>query len=250
MKQVNENRELIKISSLCVNYENTQALCTISMSIKSSDFIGVIGPNGGGKTTLVKSILKLIKPTSGSVEYVDSKLRIGYLPQQKGIDQLFPISVLDVVLSGLQGSNLMFRPNKAQRQLAKELLEQNGLKELHKRQIGELSGGQLQRVLLCRALISEPELLILDEPTTFVDKNFEQGFYELLKQLSNKMAIVIVSHDIGTICSYVRSIACVNKHLHYHPAAQITQEILSHYDCPIQLVTHGKVAHTVLSNHN
>lgn len=249
MNSINRN-ELIRISSLCVNYDETQALTDISMSIHSDDFIGVIGPNGGGKTTLVKAILKLVEPTSGSIEYLTPKLRIGYLPQQKGIDQLFPISVLDVVLSGLQGSSLMFKPNKSQRLKAKELLEQNGLEDLYKRQIGELSGGQLQRVLLCRALISEPQLLILDEPTTFVDKSFEQGFYPLLKQLSNSMAIVIVSHDIGTICSYVRSIACVNKHLYYHTGGQITEEILSHYDCPIQLVTHGKVAHTVLCNHD
>lgn len=240
---------LIEISSLGVNYGSTEALRDVNLTISSDDFIGIIGPNGGGKTTLIKALLQLVKPTRGEVKYLKKNIKIGYLPQHKTLDTLFPISVRETVLSGLQSRNILGRPSKNDRQRALDIIAQNGIAELSNRQIGELSGGQLQRVLLSRALISEPELLILDEPTTFVDTKFERDFYDLLKQLSSKIAIIIVSHDIGTICSYVRSIACINKSLHYHPSNKITDELLSHYDCPIDLVAHGTVAHRVLINH-
>lgn len=240
---------LIEILSLGVNYGSIEALRDVNLTISSSDFIGIIGPNGGGKTTLIKALLKLVKPTFGEVKYLKKDIRIGYLPQHKTLDTLFPISVIDTILSGLQSRNIFSRPSKSDRQRALDIAIENGIAELANRQIGELSGGQLQRVLLSRALISEPELLILDEPTTFVDSKFESDFYDLLKRLSSKIAIVIVSHDIGTICSYVRSIACINKGLHYHPTNDVTEELLSHYDCPIELVAHGAVAHRILPNH-
>lgn len=240
---------LIEISSLGVNYGSIEALRDVNLTISSGDFIGIIGPNGGGKTTLVKALLKLLKPSCGEVKYLKKDIRIGYLPQHKTLDTLFPISVIDTILSGLQSRNILSRPSKSDRQRALDIAAENGIAELANRQIGELSGGQLQRVLLSRALISEPELLILDEPTTFVDSKFESDFYNLLKRLSSEIAIVIVSHDIGTICSYVRSIACINKGLHYHPTNKVTEELLSHYDCPIELVAHGAVAHRILPNH-
>lgn len=131
-----------------------------------------------------------------------------------------------------------------------ELLHKTGIEHLKNRVIGELSGGQMQRAFLCRALISKPQLLILDEPNTYVDNKFEGELYNLLKELNKEMAIVIVSHDLGTISSYVKSIACVNRQLHYHPSNIISQEQLAGYNCPIQLITHGHVPHTVLKNHN
>jgi zinc transport system ATP-binding protein len=115
--------------------------------------------------------------------------------------------------------------------------------------IGQLSGGQQQKVLLCRAIIANPELLILDEPNTYVDNKFEGELYEMLKELNERMAIVMVSHDIGTITSYVKSIACVNRSLHHHHSNRITETQLAAYDCPIQLITHGRVPHTVLEKH-
>lgn len=241
--------ELIKIQNLTVDYDTTRALENVNLTISGGDFIGVIGPNGGGKTTLVKTILGLIKPTTGTIFYANKRLEIGYLPQQKTIDERFAATVLDVVLSGLQGKNLWRKPSKEEGLYALQLLENNGIAELSDRLIGELSGGQLQRTLLCRAIISQPKLLILDEPTTYVDQKFEQNFYDLLIELNKTMAVVIVSHDVGTICSYVRSIACVNRELHYHPTADLTPELLAHYDCPIQIVAHGEVAHTILHKH-
>ncbi len=240
--------EIAKISNVSVSYDNCEALSSASLTINKSDFIGVIGPNGGGKTTLIKTILGLIKPTSGEIS-LRKGLKVGYMPQHRTLDKDFPLSVKEVVLSGLQGNSLHYRPSKTERENCDRLLKECALEDVKDRQIGELSGGQLQRVLLCRSIVSEPDLLILDEPTTYVDSRFQVSFYELLEELNAKMAIVMVSHDLGTICSYVRSIACINRTLHYHPSAEITPEILSHYDCPLKIVGHGEVAHSVLKKH-
>jgi zinc transport system ATP-binding protein len=128
-------------------------------------------------------------------------------------------------------------------------MEQMGILHLKHKAIGELSGGQMQRVFLARALIASPKLLVLDEPNTYVDKHFEESFYEILKELNEKMAIILVSHDLGIISSYVKSIACVNRHLHYHDSSEITQELLDNYPCPIDLITHGDLPHRVLKTH-
>src|SRR5690606_16857785 len=133
---------------------------------------------------------------------------------------------------------------------AMEILEMMGIAHLRKKSIGELSGGQMQRAFLGRAIISEPRLLILDEPNTFVDNKFEHDLYELLSHLNEKMAIMMVSHDVGTITTYVKTIACVNRNLHYHRSNIITQSQLAAYNCPIQLITHGEVPHTVLGEHH
>jgi len=247
-------QELVKISSVTTGYENEATLKNITFSVFDFDFIGVIGPNGGGKTTLVKLIMGLIKPYSGQIGYHEvakGKTLIGYLPQMNQIDKKFPITVKDVVLSGLMSENkIYYRFTKKDCERATNLLELTGIANLHKKPVGELSGGQLQRVFLCRALISSPRLLILDEPNTFVDNKFEYDLYEYLKILNQNMAIMLVTHDIGIVTTYVKTIACVNTYLHYHPSNQITEEQLSMYNCPVQLVTHGDLPHTVLSKHN
>lgn len=243
--------QLINIDSLWAGYEGNEVLRNVSMSVNSDDFIGIIGPNGGGKTTLVKAILGLIKPAKGSINFCDKSLKIGYLPQRHTIDTDFPATAIDVVLSGLQRSKKWWqRVDKSERLAAMELMAQTGIEHLAHREISALSGGEMQRLLLCRSLICKPQLLILDEPTTYVDSKFESNFYQIVQQLSSAMAIVMVSHDLGTICSYVKSIACVNGTLHFHPSNSITQEQLDLYDCPIQLISHGDVAHTVLHKHD
>ncbi|MDP4290655.1 MAG: ATP-binding cassette domain-containing protein, partial [Bacteroidota bacterium] len=140
--------------------------------------------------------------------------------------------------------------NKVIKKKADELLEQTGIAHLRKRPIGELSGGQLQRVFLCRALIASPRLLILDEPSSYVDNKFEKELYGILHDLNQNMAIIMVSHDVGTITSYVKTIACVNRQLHYHHSNIITEEQLADYNCPIQIISHGDVPHTVLEHHH
>lgn len=243
--------QLINIKNCSAAYGDKTVLCSVNFSVNERDFIGVIGPNGGGKTTLIKLILNQVQPVNGEVVLHDSiKGKIGYLPQYSTIDRAFPISVNEVVLSGLQSHKGLFgRYSTADRELVAKTLELCGIKHLEKRSTSEISGGELQRALLCRAIISNPKLLILDEPNSYVDNKFEKELYELLKKLNENMAIIMVSHDIGTITSYVKSIACVNRSLHYHNSNIITQQQLLQYDCPILLVAHGEIPHTVLSEH-
>ncbi|MBU2650009.1 MAG: ATP-binding cassette domain-containing protein [Bacteroidetes bacterium] len=246
-------QKILEVRSLDVSYNGYKALQDVNLDVYDHDFIGIIGPNGGGKTTLVKSILGLIKPSKGSIGYLfdQEKSPIGYLPQIHQFDFRFPMSVLEVVLSGM--SNNRFFPNrirKEHKEKAHSLLQEMGIVDLSRKPIGELSGGQMQRVFLCRAIISGPKLLILDEPNTFVDAKFEHDLYKNLVKLNQHMAILLVSHDVGTISYYIRSIACVNRKLHYHDSNKITNDQLASYDCPIQIITHGHVPHTVLKDHS
>ena len=211
--------ELLELKGITAGYEQAVVLRDVNLTIREHDFIGIIGPNGGGKTTLLKVILGLLKPFSGEIVYhVTKQSLFGYLPQNSRFDARFPISVKEVVFGN--------------------------------RPIGELSGGQMQRVFLCRAIISSPKILILDEPSTYVDANFENEFYSVLGELNKTMSIVMVSHDLGTICSYVKTIACVNGGLHYHESNLITPEQLKLYNCPIELISHGTVPHRVLLKHD
>lgn len=244
---------LLKIENLSFAYDKVPVIENINLEVFEQDFVGVIGPNGGGKTTLLKAILGLIKPDKGQIKFGEDlqgrKKTIGYLPQVRYIDKKFPITVLDVVMSGSIMLGKKFS-KKAIREKAASLLSEMGLAEIQNKAIGELSGGQMQRVFLCRALISDPKLLILDEPDTFVDNRFEGELYERLNHINKEVAIILVSHDVGTITSYVKTIACVNKHLHYHNSNKITQEQLEAYNCPIQIISHGMVPHTVLKIHD
>lgn len=242
---------LVELNNISAGYDGKIILDDINMKIFSKDFIGVIGPNGGGKTTLLKIILNIIKPLAGEINiYSDSKNIFGYLPQMNDTDKFFPISIIDVVLSGLMSKkNLWGRYNKEDKIAAEDILKKHGVVENLNTPIGNLSGGQRQRVFLSRALISKPKILILDEPTTFVDNNFEQEFYPMLKNINKDIAIIMVSHDIGTICSHVKSIACVNRALHFHNSNIITEEQLEVYNCPIEIITHGLVPHRVLQKH-
>jgi zinc transport system ATP-binding protein len=247
------SRKLIEIKNLSVNYNGIDALENVNLEIFSDDFIGVIGPNGGGKTTLVRAVLGLIKPSKGEIHktFDSGKAGIGYLPQVQKIDYKFPITVRDVVLSGLaHGKNMFKKDGKGSLRKVKETLDDMGIGHLANKAIGSLSGGEQQRVMLSRSVISNPELLILDEPSSFVDNKFEGELYEKLKALNEKMAIVLVSHDIGMISYYIKSIACVNRKLHYHKSNIITQDQLASYDCPIQIITHGHLPHTVLKEHD
>lgn len=249
-----QHTSIITLRNVGVNYEQSIALEDVNLDIFEDDFIGIIGPNGGGKTSLVKAIMGMV-PHSGEIEFAPAlrrknHLKIGYMPQVSQFDTRFPISIEEVVLSGLQSEKGFFgRYTHADRQRATELLKQMGIDQIASRPIGEVSGGQLQRALLCRAIIAEPKLLILDEPTNFVDNNFEREFYALVKQLHERMAVMIVSHDVGTITSLVNAIICVNRHVHRHDSKILTEEQLLNYDCPIQVVSHGHIPHTVLEHH-
>jgi zinc transport system ATP-binding protein len=225
--------KLIEIKDVSVVYDTKPVLKDVCLDLWKDDFLGVIGPNGGGKTTLLKVILGLMKPASGVITFFDggksvSSLKTGYLPQINPIDKRFPISVYEVIASGLAGEKPRFRDfTPVQKERIHELLIQMGLEPFAGRAIGELSGGQLQRVLLARAIVSQPQLLILDEPNTYVDKKFESHFYELLGEINRETAIVLVSHDVRSLVSLVKNVACVNKTLHYHYGSELSGDWLN-----------------------
>ena len=243
-------KPLIQILDLEAGYQGNTVLNKVSLTIMEGDFIGIIGPNGGGKTTLLKAVMGLLKPSRGSIEYSLERSEIGYLPQGTQLDYSFPISVREVVASGLD-HKLLTGPKlkKAEKDGVDYALQKAGLESLQKRSIGELSGGEMQRTLLARAIVSKPRLLVLDEPDTYVDNRFEMELYQLLKELNQSMTILLVSHDIGTISPYIKSIACVNRDLHYHASNEINEEQLKVYNCPIEIITHGPVPHRVMKTH-
>ena len=252
------NDIILQIKNISVGYQPNQPVFKdVNLNILKNDFLGIIGPNGGGKTTLLKTILGLLKPINGTISYFKDgkkvdRINIGYLPQMNLIDKKFPISVFDVILSGLTAQKKIFNYySQAQKQQAKDVAERMGLQELLNRPIGNLSGGQLQRTLLGRAIVDNPDLLILDEPNSYVDKKFETDFYKILDEINKNTAIVLVSHDVGTVISLVKNIACVNEGLHYHSGGNVSSEWLekTYSSCPIEMVGHGDFPHRILEKH-
>jgi zinc transport system ATP-binding protein len=232
------------------------ALEGINLSLYKDDFLGIIGPNGGGKTTLLRLLLGLAKPSRGRITILGEppnkgRKHVGYLPQRSLFDSDFPASVLEVVLMGRLGHTVMFRRyNSADREAAIEALKRVGMLEHKDQQIGKLSGGQQQRVFVARALASDPKILLLDEPMANVDTPMQAGFYELLDSLKRKMTIVMVSHDIGVVSAYVDKIACLNRRLYYHGTKDLTKHDLEEaYQCPVDLIAHG-MPHRVFEEHS
>jgi zinc transport system ATP-binding protein len=228
----------------------------ITLDVREGDFLGVIGPNGGGKTTLLKVVLGLVKPARGEVRVLggtphDGRRRIGYVPQHSLFDRDFPINVVNAVLMGRNSRLELFkRYDKRDKDLATETLETVGLLSMKNRQIGELSGGEQQRVFIARALVSEPKILLLDEPTASIDTAMQTEFYELLDRLKQRITIIMVSHDISAISVYVDNIACLNIQLHYHGSTEISTRVLEKtYKCPVQMIAHGTIPHRVLKEH-
>ncbi|MDR2804382.1 MAG: ATP-binding cassette domain-containing protein [Dysgonamonadaceae bacterium] len=200
------NNILVDIENISAGYNGNIVLKNLSLKIYEQDFLGIIGPNGSGKTTLVKVILGLIKPFSGNIRFSHEELknRMGYMPQTHSIDKKFPVSVAEVVESGLSSEKKMTKSQKKDE--IYEMIQKMGLEGIADKPIGELSGGQLQRTLLARAIINAPELLILDEPNSYVEKSFETYFYELLQTINKKTAIVLISHDVDTVTSVAENI--------------------------------------------
>lgn len=251
--------KLIEIDNISVGYDNKpDVLKNVSLNVYENDFLGIIGPNGGGKTSLLKAILGLVRTTNGAIRFYENgkpvrSINIGYLPQLNRIDKKFPISVHDVILSGLTPKKRWIkRYGPEDKVKVLHIAEKLGIRDLLPHPIGELSGGQLQRVLLGRAVVDTPRIVVLDEPNTYVDKRFETNFYKLLAEINKNIAIILVSHDVGTIVPMVKNIACVNQTLHYHPANEITEEWLesASLGCPIEILGHGTLPHRVLRRHD
>lgn len=207
-----QNKEiLISLNGISVHWDNQTVLSDINFEIAKGDFVAITGPNGGGKTTLIRIILKLLKPSSGTVIYANDKLKIGYLPQKNMIDSHFPITLREVVESGLLSSKL----SKVEvNRRVDETLALIQLTEHASKPIGTLSGGQLQRGLLGRAIISRPEILVLDEPLSYIDKHFEAKIYGILEDLSKRTTIVLVSHEMTTISAMANRHLIVDKTVH------------------------------------
>ncbi|MFO8011346.1 MAG: metal ABC transporter ATP-binding protein [Dehalococcoidia bacterium] len=250
------DREVIRLEDIWVRYDGVPVLQGVTLIVKDNEFLGLIGPNGGGKTTLLRVILGLVKPVWGRVTVLDEPpLRkrhlIGYVPQHNFFDRDFPVNVREIVLMGRNGRRgLLSRYNEDDKERARKALEMVGMLDQQDRQIGRLSGGEQQRVFIARALVGEPKILLLDEPTASVDTTTQTDFYEMLEDLRHQMPIVLVSHDISAISVYVDKIACLNRQFYYHGSPEIEAEVLeATYKCPVQMITHGEVPHRVLKDH-
>lgn len=247
--------EVIRLEDVWVQWNDVPVLEDINLSLQKQDFLGIIGPNGGGKTTLLEVLLGLVQPSRGKVRVLGHSAKegrqfIGYVPQYTKFDHDFPVSVWDVAMMGRLGRRGLFRRyTEDDRRVVAEALREVDMLELKDRQIGELSGGERRRVYIARALASDPKILLLDEPTASVDRRVLGNIYELLQELNQRVTIILVSHDIGVVSSYVKTIACLNRRLIYHASREITPDMLeAAYQCPVDLIAHG-MPHRVFEQH-
>ena len=246
------NPPIVEIKNVSFAYSGQPVLQDVSLDIQLGDFIALIGPNGGGKTTLLKLILGLLKPNRGTIKVMGEATQkashhIGYVPQNVNINQNFPITAMDVVMMGkLEPGRRWKRPTASDRRDAMATIDRMEMAPLASRKIAELSGGQRQRIFIARALVTKPQLLLLDEPTASIDTKGQTDFYKLLKELNKDITILVVSHDLLVISTYAKSMACMNRRLHYHNHNEITGDMLkSMYACtveeicPVELLSQG-----------
>jgi zinc transport system ATP-binding protein len=252
---------IVEIKDVWFAHNGQTVLEDVSLDIQQGDFIAMIGPNGGGKTTLLKLMIGLLRPDKGTIRVLGGPTEkashhIGYVSQDVHINRSFPITASDVVLMGkLEPKKRWGQRPTQDRQEALDALERMEVADYADSKIDELSGGQRQRVFIARALVTQPKVLLLDEPTASIDAKGQAEFYRLLKELNKEITILVVSHDLVAISTYVKSVACVNKRLHYHNRAEITGEMLEEMYpctdedvCPVELVAHG-LPHRVLKHH-
>jgi zinc transport system ATP-binding protein len=243
----------VELNNVSMKYNEQCVLQNINFSIEEKDFMAIIGPNGGGKSTLLKIILGILTPNNGEVKVFGREPKhardlTGYLPQNLSFDRDFPINVYETVLTG-RYHGLFKGYNKNDKEAVLCALKNVEMKDLIDRQISKLSGGQMQRVFIARAIVREPKLLLMDEPMASIDPEMQRSFYELMSQLKNKMAIVLVSHDVGAVSTHVDKIACLNRELFYHgPVENAADGLEEIYHCPIDLISHG-IPHRVLREH-
>ena len=246
---------LVEVRDVTFGYGAEVVLDHVSLGIQPRDFLAVIGPNGGGKTTLLKVILGLLRPWSGEVVFHlpsgrDPRGRLGYVPQFSTFDKDFPLRIADMVLLGRLGRRNLLRPwSREDRAAAEGVLDRLGLAGVARAHVAEVSGGQLQRALIARALVADPEILFLDEPTASIDMESRETLRELLADLNRAIPIVVVTHDVTSLAPMVSRIACINRRLFYHGGPELSLEVMEEvYGCPVELVTHG-VPHRVLHHH-
>lgn len=250
-----DRNPIIKVKNLSYKYSKDKVLEDVSLEVPDGAFLAIVGPNGSGKSTFLKLMLGLLKIQSGSIELFGENIRqfkkwqkVGFVSQKaNSFNSGFPATVFEVVQSGLTKKIGLFKfPNKTDKQKVKKALESVGMLSFQNRNIGELSGGQQQRVFIARSLVSEPQLMILDEPTVGVDTKNVHQFYEILEMLNKKLGItlILVTHDVGTVTDKVTHVACLNKKLHFHGNAeqynQLDEEKLSSfYGHDVKLLSHN-----------
>jgi zinc transport system ATP-binding protein len=246
----------VHIENLSVHYGHTPAIMGVCLDVSDGEYLGIIGPNGGGKSTLLKAILGLIPVSSGNISIYGGNAHknrslVGYGPQFALLNRKFPISLFEVVLTGhlKQGIAPFFRYSSKDNESVYTLLEKVGITDLANRQISELSGGEFQKMLIARALATNPRLLLLDEPTASVDAASRDQIYSLLAELNKNMTIILVTHDLLAVSSQVNRLACLNGQLVYHGEPELTEKAVNNlYGCPVDLIAHG-VPHRVLRDH-
>lgn len=235
----------ITIEGLSFSYGRTPVLEEVSLSVAEGDFVSVVGPNGGGKTTLLRLLLGLLEPSRGTVRIfghrpAESRPRLGYMPQAARFDPLFPVSVMDLVLMGRLRQGRPLGPFRGpDRRAAERALEEVSLLDLRRQPLSSLSGGQQQRALIARALACQPDLLLLDEPTSSLDLRSEGELYTLLQELNRRMTVVVVSHDPAFVSGFVKTCICVNRRVFTHPTSELTGELIGRlYGGEVRLVRH------------
>lgn len=239
------NNVVIDIDNVSYKYGDVPVLEDISLKIIEDEFIGIIGPNASGKSTLLKLILGLIKPSKGKITVLHSEVknlcsRVGYVPQHITFSRDFPVTVKEVVMMGhIRNSSKFYSYTEPEKESARQAMQTLEIDSIAKRQVGSLSGGQLQRVLIARALVCQPEILILDEPTANVDIKMEEDIFGLLKNYSEHMTIIVVSHDIAFISGYVDRVACLNRTLVCHNTESISGKMIEElYEAPVKMIHH------------
>ncbi|MBU1319650.1 MAG: ABC transporter ATP-binding protein [candidate division Zixibacteria bacterium] len=240
-------KAIVEIEGVGFSYGGPAVLEDVNISLMEGEFTSVVGPNGGGKTTLLKLILGLLKPTEGRIRVFgrsprEERRRIGYMPQDTQLDPKFPINVRDVVLMGCIGNGGRFgRSGKCNLETAATALSDVGMVEQIDRPFASLSGGQRRRVLIARALACDPDLLLLDEPMVNLDLLMEQELYEILRKLSSKITVVMVSHDLAFVSKFVEKVVCVNRTVAAHATAAIDGNVFSQmYGQDIKMVLHDR----------
>ncbi len=232
------------LENVAFSYGRHAVLTDVSLTIARGEFATIVGPNGGGKTTLIKLLLGLLSPDSGTIRVLGTtpsaaRARVGYVPQHAHVDQSFPARVVDVVLMGLLGVRAGIRYSKEDLERARSALESVQLADLSARRLAELSGGQRQRALIARALVAEPELMLLDEPTAHLDASMEHELHELLGRLRDRVTIVLVSHDLGFVSDYAARAICVKNTVAVHETCELTGDVVRElYGREVRMVRH------------
>ncbi|MHB1253742.1 MAG: metal ABC transporter ATP-binding protein [Candidatus Humimicrobiaceae bacterium] len=248
------NKEIIKFENVYFSYGNNLVLEDINFSVRNNEYVALMGPNGGGKSTMLKIMLGIIKPDKGIIKIFDKnplsqRQKMGYLAQYSSFDFSFPISVFDLVLMGRYRIKTRYYGIE-DKEAVFEALKKVNMEAFTKRHINTLSGGQLQRTLIARAIVKKPEILLLDEPMSGVDPQAQKSIYDILIKLNKDMAIILITHDTSVVSSDIGSVACLNRSLFYHGKAEGSLGKLAQaYKCPVEIISHG-IPHRVLGEHS